>query len=127
MPAPDELSPDGRWKIRWRITKERHSPLESDLCFAAELFHVATGRVLESWIREEYGSSDGWQYQGIKSLRFAPDSSAVTVVFEDGWVQSIPLPLPGEYEKRFSKSAQSAVQPAVKPAIFPGKWPLDRQ
>jgi len=125
MPGPDELSPDGRWKIRWRLTKEVLSPLETDLHFVAEVVNAITAKVLQAWKREEYGSSDGWQNFGVKSLSFTSDSSALTVMFEEGWVQSIPLPWPDEDEKRLAKTGRSAVSPAVKPAVSPAKLPRE--
>ena len=89
--GPDQLSPDGKWKIEWRVEKDSNSYFESDMRYEILIINVATKKILERFSRSEYGGTNGWDYSGVSSLSFTPDSAAVIVDFEEGETETVPL------------------------------------
>ena len=92
MVGKDELSPDGRWAIRWRTIKDFNSYFESDSTYWISVVNVASKKEFTSFVRSEFANASGSENSGIKSVRFAPDSSAIIADYEDGRTESIALP-----------------------------------
>jgi len=86
-------SPDKHWKIDWVITKDFAAYFESDTNWEARVVEVATGKVVATFYRNEFGNSDGWQYSGVKTVEFSEDGLFVVATYEDGSVEKVTLPV----------------------------------
>jgi hypothetical protein len=90
----DQTSPDGRWKAVWTVKKDFHAYFESDTTYEVQVYNVATKEVLASFYRNDFENSAREQHDGVRSLQFAADSSALVVTNEDGQIETVLLPPP---------------------------------
>lgn len=86
-------SPDKRWKIGWVITRDFAACFESDTNWEARVVEVATGKVVATFYRNEFGNSDGWQYSGVKTVEFSEDGQFTIATNEDGSIEKVALPV----------------------------------
>jgi len=91
----DSTSPDGRWSIVWVVKKESSSYFESDTTYEIRVCNTANGKVLKTFLRDEFENSEGATRDGVRAVQFAADSSAVIATYEDGRTETVTLPPPG--------------------------------
>jgi hypothetical protein len=88
----DQVSPDGRWEVRWVITKDFNSYFESDTRYEVRVINRATQKCLVSFVRSEFGNADGSRDSGLSDLEFLPDGVTLRATHENGTVEDVTLP-----------------------------------
>jgi hypothetical protein len=96
MFSTDQISPDGRWGIEWRI--ERDSLYERR--WVIVLRNTVTQKVFHYFSYRAWEDSTGLDYSGVTDLKFAPDSAAVIAQYMHGNVETIALPPPDATERK---------------------------
>ena len=94
MAEPDQISPDGRWEIVWRIEKDFNAYFESDSRWEIVVRNRATQQVFDTFYYSEYANSRGSSSSGVEHLEFSPDSASVIAHWVGGKVETIALPPP---------------------------------
>jgi hypothetical protein len=74
------------------VKRDFHAYFESDVTYEVQVSNVATGKVLTTFIRNEFENSNGESRYGVRAVEFKPDSSAVIATDEDGEIETVELP-----------------------------------
>jgi len=88
----DSISPDGRWEIVWRITKDFNAYFEVEMQWDIVVRNRATGQEFETFYYEEFANSQGSNNTGVKHVELSADSGSVMTHWVDGRVETLKLP-----------------------------------